>query len=129
MKIIRQICGDNNYKFRRDGVIFLKEYFQMNKDKILKSERFEFDYFPLLCELINDEDLFIQLDAIEAFCEFSEVLKPDQITKEFVPCALMNLDIEHGERNLELLQRSAELCGLITHKLSEHDEMHLTHKE
>ena len=40
----------------------------------------------------------------------------------------MNLDIEHGERNLELLQRSAELCGLITHKLSEHD-MHLTHKE
>ena len=77
MKIIRQICGDNNYKFRRDGVIFLKEYFQMNKDKILKSERFEFDYFPLLCELINDEDLFIQLDAIEAFCEFSEVLKPD----------------------------------------------------
>ena len=27
MKTIRQICGDNNYKFRRDGVIFLKEYF------------------------------------------------------------------------------------------------------
>ena len=41
----------------------------------------------------------------------------------------MNLDIEHGERNLELLQRSAELCGLITHKLSEHNSMHLTHQE
>ena len=36
MKIVRQICGDNNYKFRRDGVIFLKEYFQMNKEKLLQ---------------------------------------------------------------------------------------------
>lgn len=59
MKIIRQICGDNNYKFRRDGVLFLKDYFTSNKAELLKSDRFRYDYLPLLRELINDEDNFI----------------------------------------------------------------------
>ena len=31
----------------------------MNKENILKGERFRYDYLPLLQELINDEDMFI----------------------------------------------------------------------
>ena len=40
MNVVLSICHDNNYKIRRDGVIFLKEYIQESKDKIIKSERF-----------------------------------------------------------------------------------------
>lgn len=32
LKLIMSICSDNNYKIRRDGVIFLKEYLKMNKE-------------------------------------------------------------------------------------------------
>ena len=59
VKAIEAVCGDNNYKFRRDGCLFLKEYFQCNKVNILASPRFRDTYFPLLIDLINDEDLHI----------------------------------------------------------------------
>jgi hypothetical protein len=127
MKIIRQICGDNNYKFRRDGVLFLKDYFTANKMKILKSERFRYDYLPLLRELINDEDPFIQLDAVEAFTTFSEELSKHEMESDFMPSVMNALDVEHGDTNLELLQRATELVGVIAHKLSEHG-MHWAYK-
>ena len=31
MKLCLSVCHDNNYKIRRDGVIFLKEYFKHNR--------------------------------------------------------------------------------------------------
>ena len=40
MQLILNICHDTNYKMRRDGVIFLKEYFQHDRKKILEHERF-----------------------------------------------------------------------------------------
>jgi len=64
------ICSDNNYKIRRDGVLFFKEYFKEGDiKKIIKSERFAETYLPTLLDFINDEDLHIQIDAIEACCE------------------------------------------------------------
>lgn len=70
MKSILNICCDNNYKIRRDGVIFFKEYFKSeNREKIVNSERFRETYLPTLLDFINDEDLHIQIDAIEAVSE------------------------------------------------------------
>ena len=40
MNLVLSICHDNNYKIRRDGVIFLKEYIQENKENVIKSDRF-----------------------------------------------------------------------------------------
>jgi hypothetical protein len=40
-KLLMSICGDNNYKIRRDGCVFLKEYFKMHREEILKSDRFK----------------------------------------------------------------------------------------
>jgi hypothetical protein len=34
-KLLMNICGDNNYKIRRDGCIFFKEYFKMHREKII----------------------------------------------------------------------------------------------
>ena len=58
-KIIRAVCADNNYKFRRDGVLFFKDYLKDNKSQIIKGPHFRDDYLPLLRDLINDEDTFI----------------------------------------------------------------------
>ena len=44
-----------------------------------------------------------------------------------MPCVLLALDIEHADTNIELLQRAAELTGIIAYKLSEHG-MHMAFK-
>ncbi len=54
--MILQICQDNNYKIRRDGVIFLKEYFKYDKERIVKHARFKDVYLPELIDFLNDED-------------------------------------------------------------------------
>ena len=97
LKSIMNICSDNNYKIRRDGVIFFKEYFKESKDikKIIKSERFADTYLPTLLDFINDEDLHIQIDAIEACCEVLDQLSEEEIEKDFIPCVLNNIDIEN----------------------------------
>ena len=59
MKLIYQICQDNNYKIRRDGVVFLKEYILESKDEVVGSERFKDVYLPQLVDFLNDEDLHI----------------------------------------------------------------------
>ena len=53
------ICSDNNYKIRRDGVLFFKEYFKDSTSQIVKGERFRETYLPTLLDFINDEDLEI----------------------------------------------------------------------
>lgn len=109
-------------------MLFLKDYFTTNKAEILKSERFRYDYLPLLKELINDEDSFIQLDAVEAYTKFSEELSKQEMENDFMPCVLLALDIEHADTNIELLQRATELTGVIAYKLSEHG-MHMAFKK
>ena len=62
---------------RSDGVIFLKEYFQHDRDTILANDRFQDIYLPELIDFLNDEDLHIQIDAIEAVNEILEELDED----------------------------------------------------
>jgi hypothetical protein len=59
LKSVNSICSDNNYKIRRDGCIFFKEYFKINKDTITSCERFRDTYMPLMIDFLNDEDLHI----------------------------------------------------------------------
>lgn len=76
-------------------MLFFKEYFQTSTNKIIKSERFRETYIPTLLDFINDEDLEIQLDAVEAVCEVLDHLSPEEIENDFVPCILNNLDIQN----------------------------------
>ena len=75
LKLINGICDDNNHRIRKDGCIFLKEYFKQDKEKIIKNERFKETYLPILIEFLNDEDPFIQITAIEATCEVIDQLE------------------------------------------------------
>ena len=58
-KLLMSICGDNNYKIRRDGCIFFIEYFKMRREEIIAGERFREVYLPTLIDFLNDEDLHI----------------------------------------------------------------------
>jgi hypothetical protein len=37
LKCVQSICTDNNYKIRRDGCIFLKEYLKKDRENIIKN--------------------------------------------------------------------------------------------
>lgn len=53
IKLITNVFHDNNYKLRRDGVIFLKDYFASEKsESVLKHPRFEDLYLPELLDLL-----------------------------------------------------------------------------
>jgi hypothetical protein len=63
LKLTMGICHDNNYKIRMDGVTFLKDY--LSKESTLKSSRLTSVYIPELMELLNDEEAYIRIEAIE----------------------------------------------------------------
>lgn len=74
LKLILSVCRDGNYKIRRDGVIFLRDYFAYDRKRIIEHFRFRQVYLPELFELLNDEDPHIRVDAMEAFTEILEDL-------------------------------------------------------
>lgn len=56
--MMKSVFNDNNYKVRRDGVIFMKEYLNSPKiDEIVKSNLFNDTYLPHLLDFIEDEDM------------------------------------------------------------------------
>lgn len=67
------ICHDNNYKIRMSGVHFLKEYLSL--DGIIKCPRFSSVYVPELMDLLNDEEAYIRIEAIEIATEVLEHLE------------------------------------------------------
>lgn len=127
LKTVNSICADNNYKIRRDGCIFFKEYFRKDRENIIKNERFRELYLPTLFDFINDEDLHIQLDAIEAVSEIMGSLTAEEVEKEFVPCVLNFIDLDNYSQ-IEIVQRVAEIFGFVLYKLKDFD-LHLKYKE
>jgi len=73
----------------------MKEYLQQSRDQILESPRFKEFYLPTLFDFIDDEDLHIQLDAIEVMALIMDQLDIEDVEKWFVPSALQFLDTEN----------------------------------
>lgn len=63
LKLIQGICNDTNYMIRMDGVSFFKEY--LKNDKCQEYPRFQQIYVAQLIELLNDEEVYIKMEAIE----------------------------------------------------------------
>jgi hypothetical protein len=127
LKCVQSICSDNNYKIRRDGCIFFKEYFKKDRESIIKGERFRALYYPTLVDFLNDEDLHIQLDAVEAVTEILDCLTLEEIENDFVPCVLNFLDIE-DQSQTEIIVRISEIFGYILVKLKDFD-LHTKYRE
>ncbi len=80
LKMIRSVFHDNNYKLRRDGIVFMKEYLNSpHVNEIVKSINFSDTYLLELLDFVQDEDMHIQIDAIEALCYVLEFIEKDII--------------------------------------------------
>lgn len=76
---------------------------------------------------MNDEDLHIQIDAIEAVNEILEELDEECIENDFIPCFLNFLDTEN-QTQIEIIRRVAEIFGQVLYKLEKVGK-HLKYKE
>jgi hypothetical protein len=90
------ICGDVNYKIRLDGAIFLKEYFHKNFQTLIGSSRLKQTFLPDLCELLNDEETYIRIEAIEGIQYVLESLDEVMIERELMPNLLKMMIIENN---------------------------------
>ena len=90
------ICGDVNYKIRLDGAIFLKEYLHKNYEKLIGSNRLKQTFLPDMCELLNDEETYIRIEAIEGIQYVLESLDGVLIERELMPNLLKMMVIENN---------------------------------
>jgi hypothetical protein len=121
-----QVCNDTNYKIRHDGSIFFRQYLEMNHKSLLGTSRLEQTYIPEICELINDDETFIKIEAIEGLQYILETLSVELIEKELVPSLLKLLNVNNVHD--EVMIRMAEIIGPISYKLSKLDDMHLKYQ-
>ena len=92
---------------------------------VLNHQRFKSIYLPELIELLNDEEAYIRIEAIEILTEILELMSTDLVEKEFIPAIFntMEATIE------DIILRLANIIGKIVYKLSNMDQIHLNHKE
>ena len=61
---------------------------------MLGTERFDEMYLPEIYELLNDEESYIRMEAIEAILEVLEHLDAKHVEEDFVPNMLKAMDLE-----------------------------------
>lgn len=83
-------------------------------------------YLPTLLEFVNDEDVHIQLDGVEALCEVLEQVEQEAIEEEYIPQLLHLMAIE--DQSEEFITRTSAMIGKIAAKLQKFD-LHLKLKE
>ena len=126
VRLVLGMCQDTNYQIRTEGAIFMKEYLQANHQKLLGTERFEDVYLPEIYELLNDEESYVRIEAIEAILEVLESIELNKIETEFMPNFLKALVLKNNHD--EIIARMAEIIGRIAYKLSFFD-LHIKYKE
>ena len=98
----------------------------MYSDKLLGTERFDDMYLPEIFELLNDEESYIRIEAIEALLEVLEHLDAKKVEESFVPNMIKAFEIEHNHD--EIILKMAEIIGRIVYKLSTYD-LHMKYKD
>ncbi len=125
LKLLQGICHDNNYKIRLDGVLFFKDYLLgEQKSTIIAHPRFKNIYLSELLELLNDEESYIRIEALEILTEFLNQLTPEDIENEFVKEMLKTIEADNEEIQLRL----AEIIGKIAFQLKPFN-FHMKYKE
>jgi hypothetical protein len=91
---------------------------------VLKHQRFKSTYLPELIELLNDEEAYIRIEALEIMTEILELMSAEIVEKEFIPVIFntMEATIE------DIILRLANIIGKIVYKLQNMEQMHLKYK-
>ena len=111
LKTILAICHDNNYKIRLDGVIFLKEY--LSKQEARRNKRFHDIYLPELIELLNDEEAYIRIEALEILTDILGEIDVETVEKDYLPNLINTFDV--GIEEIDL--RMAKIIGNVVYQL------------
>ncbi|CDW84144.1 serine threonine-protein phosphatase 4 regulatory subunit 4 [Stylonychia lemnae] len=122
LKTILAICQDNNYKIRLDGVIFLKEY--LIREQARQNRRFHDIYLPELIELLNDEEAYIRIEALEILTDILQEIDMATIEKDYLPSLQNTFDV--GIEEIDL--RMAKLIGNVVYQLKQLD-FHMLYKD
>jgi len=78
-------------------------------------------------DFVNDEDLLIQIDAIEAIIQILDVYTEEEVDQEVMPCILNFLDTD-SQVQIETTQRFAKLLGKVVDSLKQFG-FHLKYKK
>jgi len=100
LKSVVALCGDTNYKIRIDGAIFMKEYLAINFESLISSPRLKQTYIPEICELLNDEETQIRIEAMESISYVLETLNEEVIERELIPNLLKMLVFEDNHDSI-----------------------------
>lgn len=103
-----------------DGVLFIRDYLPLAKD----CPNFETIYFPQLIELLNDEESFIRIEAIDVATDMIDKMTEEQIENEFIKMIFDTIDCNVEE----ILLRLAGSLGRIVYALKRFD-LYLKHKD
>ncbi len=85
-----------------DGAVFFKEYFKANYETLIGTKRLVESYIPELCEMCNDEEIYIRIEAFEALSYVLETIDSELIEREIIPPLLEMLNQEHEEVVLKM---------------------------
>lgn len=108
-----------------DGALFFKDYLLgPQKASIVAHPRFKNIYLSELLELLNDEEAFIRIEALEILTDYLNFLTPEDIESEFVKEMLKTSDADNEEIQLRL----AEIIGKIVNQLQPFG-FHMKYKE
>lgn len=127
IKIIMSICHDNNFKIRLDGMMFFKDYLSIeikDKSEIIKCKRFKDMYLPEIIELVNDEEAYIRIEALDLLADYMDQLEHDEIDKEYMPAITKTIEVGIEEISIRL----AQMIGKIAYNLKDRG-YHLKYKE
>ena len=91
IKIMMSICHDNNYKIRIDGVLFLKDY--LKNERVKEHSRFKDVYLPEVIELLNDEEAYIRIEALEIITELLDYVEVPDIENEYIPAVFKTMEV------------------------------------
>jgi hypothetical protein len=116
MRLIMVICSDTDYKIRTDGAIFFKQFFQHQGSSFVGHDRYEEVFLPEIIELVNDEELYVSIEALEGLLEVLEHVDAETIEKEIMPNILKL--IARDNRIQEITVRMAAIIGKVVWKLS-----------
>ena len=57
VKMMKSVFIETNFKLRRDGIIFMKDYFkEQDMEALVATDRFQYLYLPELLGYLEDDD-------------------------------------------------------------------------
>ncbi len=76
--------------------------------------------------MMNDEETFIKIEAIESLVHVLETLSCELVEKEMIPSFLKLLNVVNVPD--EVIERMAQIIGAICFKLQKMDNMHIKYQ-